>query len=193
MEKVLVPMGRGVHRALIKPGAGKRSFLSQTDVIRWMLSQQPLGGFLGSSVSELGLGRQLPVCAVPTDTGYGALRRAFANGVRSMPVVDSSGTLLASISHSDLETVDFSNITSVEKPVLSFLETNNCSGLNPVVCQPTTSLENALQTALAQHAHMIWVVDEHKKLLGCLAFSDVLARFADFLSNSTPDSSAGMA
>ncbi len=52
----------------------------------------------------------------------------------------------------------------------------------PVTCYLTSSLQEVMSTALQNHVHHVWVVDNQGLLLGVVTFSDIMKAVRNFPS-----------
>jgi CBS domain-containing protein len=52
----------------------------------------------------------------------------------------------------------------------------------PITCYLTSSLQEVMSTALQNHVHLVWVVDNQGLLLGVVTFSDIMKVVRNFPS-----------
>ena len=113
------------HRVALFNAHGEvTAIISQMDVARWLVSQEPHIGAVGNkSIEELGLltGKP-PVVQVsphtPTLIAYDLMARA---GVSGAPVVTDEGELIANLSTSDLRALTSEHFGVLALPVAEFL------------------------------------------------------------------------
>ena len=96
----------------------------------------------------------------------------------ALPIVDyESGSIIATISSSDIRFVAPDNMDEVLKPSLNFLNdvySNNIQ--KPLTCTRNQKLSSIMEMLLNGHHKHVWVVDDENRPISAVSLSDIINR-----------------
>lgn len=183
---------KGVHRALVTSADGVSStkLVSQTDVIKFILSQPRIGTLAGLLDTPLGkLETQVAGGQVSAEGSRGgrlvwldqctplaeAVKLLLQEHTAAAPVLDS-GRLLTQLSMSDFR--GFSVATATKFAGVSvgdFLKHMHHGTLHkPLVCTASTNLGDLLESMLRAGVHRVWFTTPSGGVEGVVSFTDAI-------------------
>jgi len=183
LDTVLEVMSKGVHRVLVHTKDGKLRFLSQTDIVAFLKKHvKDLGSLVDEPLNKIGLvDEKAKILTVsmyePALAGY---QRMWNKGweLTSLPVVDKTGDVVATLSASDLRGLTKISLVNLLLPVLDFLRSQRSS--RPTISsQPTSPLLDVLNKVVWSGVHRVWVIKNHK-LVSVVSLSDIICKFSPF-------------
>ncbi|RKO89629.1 hypothetical protein BDK51DRAFT_40627 [Blyttiomyces helicus] len=190
IETTLIAFARGVHRALITDALDERppALLTQTDVLRYVhanMSCVPPSVSLDAPISSIlpSAARKLVTMAAD-ESAISGLIRIRESKIAALPVVNTSGSVVANLSVSDLRGVTSVELYNLNSPVIEYLKSlspnGNPKSLNPIVVTPQDSMRSVLNILVEKHIHRVWVVAsaDDRRPIGVVSQSDVIATFA---------------
>lgn len=169
---------KGVHRVIVrcKPTFVHPSpffrLCTQTDVAR-ALYRQMLLHEPSAAVDAIVAPDNMPelITMKPTDTALNGYRRMLSKQLSALPVVDSVGMIVGTLSVSDLKYVK--TLSWLSLPVTEFLdEIHGREHTLAFYATPQAPLAEVLNHLLATHYHRSWIVS-NKKLIGVITLSDI--------------------
>jgi CBS-domain-containing membrane protein len=196
----LEPMAKGVHAFLIGSEASDDplTLLSQTDVLHFVYGymQAHSSEQLGTALAKLA-GPKPVICAKMSDMMQQVIRKMTLNSITSIPIVDTTGSVIDSFSITDMRHFLYEKSQASEyaesfkemlnMPIELMLESCRTESRPGVFVQLDALLGNTLKIALETKAHHIWIGDHQKKPIGVLSYTDMLAILWDFAkSRSEP-------
>jgi len=174
---LLPTLCQGIHRVYVQnPEAKNGIVVSQTDVIRFFLQNlASLGSVSALTVEKaVDVKNKRLVTVERKTTTLGAFREMLINDVSAVPVVDSKGQLVGSLSSTDIRGMTHSNVKDLLLPVEEFIK-SRCGGEipEPIVCSPEDTLETVIKALVNKKVHRVWVTKETKPV-GVISMSDVI-------------------
>nr|ACF24554.1 putative SNF4 kinase-activating protein [Gymnochlora stellata] len=195
LTKVSEYFAQGVHRALISHQKGNPSFISQTDLVRFISKKvkeskdKDVANFLNNSLEKLGYvrkGKKI-ISVSTTETALAGFRRllqwqSFRDwNLAALPIVDKDGKVVGNLSESDLREMNAeTRLLDLLFVTPLFLKTYCGEMRKPVVVSPETSFVDALDKLISESVHRVWIVDKDSKPIGVFSLSDVISQFTPF-------------
>jgi 5'-AMP-activated protein kinase, regulatory gamma subunit len=200
IERCLEPMSKGIHRIVVrqsrthKDGSVKVHYrmLTQSDLVRFLMSyscygRSPSDGTADASKSLAELHvydspNKPPLTSIPSScTALEAFRLLEQHELNSLPIINADGSILTSISASDLRGLRSHQLSSILQPVPEFLKSQR-GGLIPVplTATPNSTLYEVSMLLTLNRAHHVWVVDENRKPLGVVSLSDIICKYSPY-------------
>jgi len=189
IEKVLLPMSKGIHRVLvdINNGEGKPQYrmLTQTDLIRFLTAyscfnqnQSPLN--IEDNIKKLNFintENQLKTAREKT-RALDVLRLMYHHQVHAIPLVNSEGKLTATLSPSDLRGLRSYQFKSILLPAIEFLLIKKgLSARRCITCTENNTLSDVITKLVINKVHRVWIVNEMFHPIGVISLSDIIAKF----------------
>jgi len=177
--------GLGVHRvALLNLQGALTSIISQSDIVKYFHENlQLLGENADKPIQELGMTTldKLLVTAEEGDSTISVFKLLASNLISAAPVVDKQGTLVGTLSVSDLKFLqdDLSPLLLTTSQYKSKLEITPCPS---VVCTQDTTLGSVISTLATTNVHRVWVVDAQHKPVSVVSITNVCEFLSQFLS-----------
>jgi len=183
----------GIHRILVKDSKATRGtpqafLLSQSDMVRYLaehLQDSHLVmehtveecGFVNPRAPSIGISMISPI---RTDLkAIHAFQKLYSLRTSALPIVDSHGKLMGSLSASDLRGITAEEVDRLLSfPVLEFLEARRST--RPFTCKSSTKLLEVVCTVSDNGVHRVWIVDDDDKPIGVVTMADILAKFSPF-------------
>lgn len=151
--------------------------VSQTDILRYLDKHtEDLGELRFKTVRELRLSKK-PLgqitANIPT---YEAFRRMDREKISGYAVVDPMDfTLVGNLSASDLRGLTSKTFDRLALPVGEFLTFQRPrTSLTPIICTPSTKLEDVIHTIVWLNVHRLYEVDANKRPVGVVTLTDIL-------------------
>jgi CBS-domain-containing membrane protein len=169
---------QGTHRVWVDTTDAKTGVvLSQTDVIRFFLQNiRQLGSVTDLKVETMVdvSGKKLVGVDHKTSTLW-AFREMLINEVSALPVIDSKGQLVCSLSATDARGMTQGQIKDLLLPVEDFLRARVVGGElpEPVVCSKEDTLETVIKALVNKKVHRVWVTHENRPV-GVVSMTDVI-------------------
>jgi predicted transcriptional regulator len=176
------------HRILIGPKnatePSKFHLLSQMDIVR-QLAKSDLGIYSQRKIEELFPPKD--VCHVlEDDIARDAFQIMFEKNLGALAVVNKEGILTATLSTTDLKSLNFDTIGNIMLPVKSFLlAAYGMKPAVPIVAKPHAHLEDLLPKLLIAKVHRVWTTNSAERPTGVITLSDIIK----LLTGSPPVSS----
>ncbi|KAI8814821.1 hypothetical protein BJ742DRAFT_734049 [Cladochytrium replicatum] len=186
IESTLFAFTKGTHRALITDALNERSpyILTQSDIVRFAASHTDLlDGIIdwNKTIADNGLvppARPLSIMH-DTETAIDGYKRMASKKVPAMPIVNSAGLIVGTLSSSDLRGITRASLNNLALPVLDYLKTITQPSSTPITCSKFDTLKTLLHKLADNKVHRIWVVDDEKgSPIGVVSQSDLIACFA---------------
>jgi len=196
LVKVAEYFSKGIHRALVgqrEDATGKRVYrlVSQTDLVRFIVRNQESitnlkstkcpKGLLQMPLEELGLvhpdGGSKVLDIKEDQIALEGFHTMEMEGVHALPVVDSEGRIISTLSTADIYGLDSTNLQQTLSPVGEFLKaTHKDQMLHPVTCKSRDTLLNVLtkMNAAEVHRHQVWVINSEEKVVGVVSMTDAI-------------------
>lgn len=200
IQSCLEPMSKGVHRIIVRQQrtsadgvvTTRSRLLTQSDLVRFLMSysvhgRTPADGTPDArkSLSELHIvdspNKPSMTAIARTATALEAFRLLEQHSIMSAPVVDEDGSIITSISASDLRGLRSHQLSSVLLPVLEFLKSQRAGALSvPITATLSSSLYDVSMLMILHRIHRVWIVDDAQKPIGVVSMSDVICKFSPF-------------
>jgi len=193
----------GMHRVLVTTRENKTVMLSQSDVIRFindMREESSLSPLMSLRLQQFNLKTQSLITMNADESalsGFLKLNQPHMD-LAAVPVVDTEGQLLATLSSSDLRGLRQNNFQILLLPVLEFLQIVKTQikqpyvyPSKPIVSTLNSTFSQTIATILPGQVHRSWVVKSMENLgvIGVVTMSDILSVFGDFdFLHSEPNS-----
>lgn len=207
LSEALSVFSKGVHRALIRfkgshsilaphesdsHGAYYR-MLTQTDVLRFLCEhaeEKSLRSMFEKDLKALSIVSEKQasdpnassVVAIPsTYTALAGFQKIALSNVPAVAVVNETGSLIATLSSSDLRGLSQSNFSKVLLPVLEFLSFKHKEEKKvQITCVPSSTVMEVAKKMLGSAIHRVWVVnnDAESRPIGVVSQTDIVKLFA---------------
>jgi len=165
----------GVHRvALINMQGEVRTVVSQSDLIRFLNnSKQLLGETVNKSIRELGLIRENDLKVVSSEQPtIEAFKMLASLNISAAPIVNSQGSLVGTLSVSDLRALRKDPLSVLLQPVRDFKELGEGNTIN-VVCSPHDTLSDVLAILAGTQVHRVWVTNNSNEPVSIISLTNV--------------------
>jgi len=185
----LVKEGSSLYKPLEWLSKGVRRFLVETESSGWRLvSQSDMVKFLWKNWDKFGLGditiEEAKIATKPViraDTRALALdcfKRMRIHEVNGLAVTDSFGSLVGTLSESDLRGLTLETMDRLQFSVLDFLKIQNL-GVVPEVLTVRSNmpLRELLETICKKKKHRLFILDNQKQLTGIVTLTDIISYF----------------
>ncbi|GAB5366281.1 hypothetical protein AAMO2058_001130600 [Amorphochlora amoebiformis] len=202
MSKIAEYFRHGSHRVLLHRDekSGGDCILSQSDAVRYIrhhLTDVRVHPVARLTLEEHGiaLGGKNIVTASPTETALSAFRRLlsthwsrrtvsrnFRSDLSAMPIVDSNGKVVGTLSQSDLRGLNSENLHELVLPLNEFCKRASARDARPtatVSVTPQTTLQEAICKVVDNKVHRAWIMD-HERVVGVVSLTDIIARFSPY-------------
>jgi len=170
----------GVHRVgLINLQGEMTTIVSQSDLIRFLNnSKQLLGESVNKSIRELGLIKESELKVVTTDQpAIDAFRMLASMNISAAPIINSQGSLVGTLSVSDLRALRNDPLSTLLQPVRDFKELGE--GHINVVCGPDATLSDVLTMLAGTQVHRIWVTNNFNEPVSVISLTTVCECIAE--------------
>lgn len=165
MLYVCEALGKGVHRVLVTDeGSQTCRLLSQTDVIKFLVTHSTalphLREVFSRPVSTISAVHDPLVFVNINDSIKDGIEGMLRHRVSGVPVVNDAGVLVSQLSTSDFRSVfNLALGALADISVRDFmLSTRSGFVIDPIVCDDTTTIGEAVQKMLLNRVHRIWFV-----------------------------------
>jgi CBS domain-containing protein len=177
LHKPLEWLSKGVRRFLVETKSGWR-LVSQSDMAKFLWRSYDKFSIGELSLTEAAIIRT-PVIRVDTQTTVmDAFKKTRIQEVNGIAVTDSAGTLMATLSESDLRGLTMATMSRLQLNVIDFLTVQNMGVLPEVVTvSANMSLRNLLETFAKKKLHRVFVVDGENRLTGIITLTDIIGYF----------------
>jgi CBS domain-containing protein len=195
----------GVHRVPVESAipherARILGVLTQSDLLSFLLEPlalahdadlaRTLHPLLEKTISELNLGggRDALVTVGVHQTTISAYWTMHVQRVSATAVVDSRGTLLGTLSASDLRQLGSTlSWTQLLEPVSRFLQRAQGARSAPIAITESTPFSVALWKLALYRIHRVWVIDEEQRPVGVVSLTDVIRALVDWCIPKIPE------
>ncbi|RKO83470.1 hypothetical protein BDK51DRAFT_50880 [Blyttiomyces helicus] len=200
----LEPMFKGVHRLLIPKfdigEAGTEEtkhgvpslyrVVTQTDVARFLLRVCDPAA-LSRTIRDAGLGVAPVAACSDLATTRDVLADMAAHATSAVPVIDSKGTLVGTLSVADLgwklaedgEETDLHPLVSLVEELETISVADFLANLKgraaAVTCRPHDSVGEVLRLCVVQRVHRVWVCDEAGAPFGVVSLTDLIRHLVE--------------
>jgi CBS domain-containing protein len=189
----LMTLFPGVHRLAVVgpyPTYELLGVLTQSDLLAFIWEQ--LGhedAIFSKTVQQLELGKRHVICVPLHHKMADAWKTIKTTGVSGIAVVDADGILCGNISASDIKLdKDFSIDSIVElsqKPVSAIVEQQKKKWAKkhafPVTLTSSATVADVIKLVMDNHVHRVYVIDDHKQVIGVITLGDLLGLFHAFV------------
>lgn len=180
----------GVHRLNVVDGDGKvRGILSQTDIVKFLISKQGIfGDLFNSTLNDLKIGCG-PVVSVNAESSVlEALEKMSENFISSVAIVESDGTLIGNISMADIRFVfqhgryhrlwmTCSNFLSMALNQKG-LEHSGNDQFPFFDAHLSSTLSQVMNKIVATKVHRVWITNpKNQHLIGLVSLTDIIGLF----------------
>jgi CBS domain-containing protein len=175
LQKPLAWLSKGVRRFLVETDYGWR-LVTQSDLVRFLSKTYSKFGIGEISLEEADIIRK-PVFRVDPNTKViDAFKKMRAQEINGLAVTDSDGTLVGTLSESDLRGLTMDTMYRLQHPVIDFLKVQNQLP-EVMTVRPDMPLRDLLETMTKQKLHRLFVVDDEEHLTGVVTLTDIIAYF----------------
>eukprot|EP00276_Gloeochaete_wittrockiana_P004381 CAMPEP_0184647062 /NCGR_PEP_ID=MMETSP0308-20130426/3948_1 /TAXON_ID=38269 /ORGANISM="Gloeochaete witrockiana, Strain SAG 46.84" /LENGTH=301 /DNA_ID=CAMNT_0027077735 /DNA_START=329 /DNA_END=1231 /DNA_ORIENTATION=- len=154
LNVLLDSFSSGSHRTLVRFEVMGHDFVrmvTQTDVLRYLQTQ--VAGLLESAVAGDVMSSDLKTVLL-SQTALEGFKLMQSKSIRALPVVDTGGLLVGTLSASQLRKLTYRTLALLHLPVEKFLKRVPYS--EPPSCDPSTSLNNVAMSLLSSRSHRVW-------------------------------------
>jgi len=169
---------KGVHRLIVLKRADKSlaGILSQTNVIFALSSQGYWEQFL-KPVSELTHKSDKLITIPQAELAIDGFIKMHENNLSSIAVLGYKDDLIGNLSAADIRfgALDFTHLLRSVRDYLQMTRQEESKPYNFLVsCSPNTSIADAIKMMEKEKVHRIYLIDEMKKPLSVVSFTDIL-------------------
>eukprot|EP01130_Rhizamoeba_saxonica_P013148 TRINITY_DN5575_c0_g1_i2.p1 TRINITY_DN5575_c0_g1~~TRINITY_DN5575_c0_g1_i2.p1 ORF type:complete len:341 (-),score=59.39 TRINITY_DN5575_c0_g1_i2:51-1073(-) len=174
---------KGIHRVAVLSGSSVVNILTQSDVIRFLISKETsFPDFFQKSVKQLSLCGPRPSITVRTDDpALKALLIIDEYKISAVGVVDEEGKLIGNFSASDIKgavTTDDDDgaepLGAILLPVSSFLKQGGMTLPVPMACKEDSTFDFVILKLASSRLHRIWVMDDSDHPIGLISLTDIM-------------------
>jgi len=169
----------GVHRLGVTNAKGTIvSILTQSALIAYIADHpQILGDKAKTEISHMHFDKK--VVSIPNTTRtIDAFIELHEKKLSALAVLDQAGTLVGTISASDLKGVEHHHFPRLLLPVEEFVVQIRSEMQKRadylVTVSPNTLLKDAIHRIHSQKVHRAFIVDEHQKPIGIMSLTDII-------------------
>jgi CBS domain-containing protein len=179
---------KGIHRAPIMDELNKvRNCVTQSDVMEFIgkhmeVINPKLGGM---TVGQLQLGTKDIITMSANSLAIHAFWEIYANRVSAVAVVNSSGSLVANLSASDIRGLQQQHFSSLLLPVTQYLIVNKGKPQAPLTCTKDTDFSTILMKMVLFRIHRVWIVNEKEQPVGVISQTDIMKKLSEFQTPPT--------
>jgi CBS domain-containing protein len=185
LNKLLDAFSVGVHRILVQRDQKSVSFLSQTDILRFIRDfvskDAKFSPVLKKSLKSLKLGGAQAnklITITPSSTALTGFRTMLQhNEITSIPIVDESGKFLDTLTVSDFRGMTADSLKYTLVSVDRFLAQVRPQKRAPVTVTLDDTLADAITRILDGGVHRLWVV-EGDRPVGVVSLTDIIRKFS---------------
>jgi len=173
--RLLKLYGLGVHRvALIDMKAEVRTLISQSDFITFLNNSKHLFGEVANkTVRELGLVIADELILINNDQpAISAFKTLAEHNISAAPIINSQGSLVGTLSISDLRALRQDSLSSLLQPVRDFKENEEVGAVNGA-CSPNDTLSHVLTTLATYQLHRIWITDADNTPISVISLTTI--------------------
>jgi len=174
-SRLLRLYGLGVHRvALVNMQGDINHVASQSDLIKFLNSNSHLlGEYSNKTVKELGLISEGELIVIDNEQpAIKGFRVLAMNNISAAPVVNAQGSLLGTLSVSDLRALRRENLSSLLQPVKHYKDIGEKNTIN-IVCRPSETLSGVLALLAGTHIHRVWITNESNKPVSVISLTTI--------------------
>jgi CBS-domain-containing membrane protein len=170
-----------VHRVLVWTDEPEPYVVSQRDLVRYFHAHNhELGKMLDLGALEMTEANGLTTHVQPISyktTAFSAFSKLAPNTLLlAMPVLDDAGSVVASVSASDLRGLNRARLSDLDRPIVSFLKgSHGADNVMPVTCHKHFTFQQILAALVLSQAHRIWLCDYEDHVEGVVTLTDVIA------------------
>jgi len=177
LHKPLEWLSKGVRRFLVDSKNGWR-LVSQSDLVKFLWKTYDKFSVGEVSLAEAGIVRTPVIRVDPQTKVIDAFKKTRIHEVNGIAIADSAGTLMGTLSESDLRGLMMSTLNRLELPVIDFLTIQNMGHLPEVeTVRADMSLRNLLEMVSKKRLHRVFVVDDEGHLAGIVTLTDIIGYF----------------
>jgi CBS domain-containing protein len=170
-----------VRRLLVTDRAQTQmDVISPLDVVKYVLRhREELDGVLLQTLDTIGIRRDRRFRLLRMGADESALsgfRRMAENDVTALPVVDTeTGSIVGTLSATDLCGVTWKDMNMIKLPVLNFLKSRG-NLVEPICVLSTDTLGDCMEKMAGGSIHRVWVVEDHQRKIpfSVLSVSDCM-------------------
>eukprot|EP01086_Lenisia_limosa_P014081 TRINITY_DN44012_c0_g1_i1.p1 TRINITY_DN44012_c0_g1~~TRINITY_DN44012_c0_g1_i1.p1 ORF type:complete len:307 (+),score=59.17 TRINITY_DN44012_c0_g1_i1:69-989(+) len=177
-------LSKANHRLLVRTGTKGRTelrMLTQSDLVRFIASHsQVLSPLMAMPLKDTGIDIVKAMASVKVnETALDAFKLMAKFRCSSVPVVNDEGTILTTISASDLRSLtSLTGSPALSLTVLDYLKYLNYNGVTPpATCTLNTPFSLVIATAALCRIHRLWVVDDIMRPIGVVSLTAILKYF----------------
>lgn len=187
IPEVIRIMSAGFYRALVTDNNLTTNVISQSDIVRAIVIRHNLLNPIRDQTLEQAKVITSPVDVVHQDLNViTALRFMRDRALTGVPVVDSYGRLVHSLSVSDFLGLNESNFHLLALSVGEFLRQMYGFQRPPVNCRRTDTIEMLLLKLTVFGVHRVFIVDNENYPKGIVTLTDVIAYFQRLILAQSP-------
>ncbi|KAI8895166.1 hypothetical protein BC833DRAFT_602258 [Globomyces pollinis-pini] len=176
------------------PADAQLSIISQMDLVKYfqdtLLDKTKLPASLIENVFSIPLYSVKPlikdaspaIAIKESQSAMAGFNIMHINNVHAVPVINNAGTVVGTLSASDLRGLNSTNLEKLTLPVLEFLEVESLDGENSskLHCLDVTDgnvrVSKAVEILTKQRIHHLWITNKHI-ISGVITLTDVLSLF----------------
>jgi len=175
----------------VRTGRRLVNLITQSDLLSVLGQALPMfaSSLANQTIQQLHLFDKPLVVASPDQTVIEMLAQMRSDSpiLTALPIVDKSGTLLATFSTTNLKSLPHAGWNDLSMKCMEFLHKQyendankpfpisiqSRKSLHPITCTSDSSLELVIMKMMAARVHRLWCVDNNTKLIGMVSMSDI--------------------
>jgi len=178
LYKPLEWLSKGVRRFLVETESTGWRLVSQSDMVKFLWKNFDKFQLGDISIEEAKIGSKPVIRANTETTAIECFRRMRIHEVNGIAIVDSAGSLVGTISESDLRGLDQKSMERLQLPVLEFLKLQNLGVVPDVITvRSNLPLRDLMETVSKKKKHRVFLLDGKNQLSSVITLTDIIAFF----------------
>jgi CBS domain containing-hemolysin-like protein len=183
--KAMEYLGKGIYRILVTDTEIPLCrLITQSDMIRFIHEHwDQFGDFKNTQINNSSFIKPVHTIQAnkPAIYGFQLMRKKEINAIA---VINESGSIISTLSDSDLRTFTQNQFENLFLPTTEFLLRAHTGEMRkPVVCSDRDNLKRVVDLMVREKIHRVWIVDGEMKPIGVVSMTDVCLYFYTNLLN----------
>jgi len=178
LYKPLEWLSKGVRRFLVETESTGWRLVTQTDMVKFLWRNFDKFQLGDITIEEAKISSRPVIRADTRTTAIECFRRMRVHEVNGIAIVDPEGSLVGTISESDLRGLDQNSMERLQFLVLDFLKLQNLGVVPEVITvRPNMPLRDLMEAISKKKKHRVFILDSKNQLSGVITLSDIIAFF----------------
>jgi CBS domain-containing protein len=178
LHKPLSWLSKGARRFLAETESGDLKLVTQSDMARFLWKNYDRFGIGDVSLQNASIIGRPVIRVEPSTLVIDAFQKMRAQEVNGIAITGRDGSLVGTLSESDLKGLRMNMMDRLQLPVLDFLKAQHQGVVPPVVTvREDMPLKDVLETITKKKLHRMFVVDDEGHLTGIITLTDIISYF----------------